>query len=79
MKRLANCPTVFKVGDAVVATDKIQRIDGRSTLRIGDRAKVSQVWRTTPESPQIIGLEIEGKMPMGDIVCYKNVPLRLLP
>lgn len=67
----------FKIGDIVEATKKIWRKDGRSELFPGDKAKVIEVWQTTPESPQIIGLEIEGKLPIGDLVCFENVPLRL--
>lgn len=73
-----NCSTKFKVGDIVEATGKIWRKDRRSELQPGDQAKVRDVWQTTPESPQIIGLEIKGKLPIGDIVCFENVPLRLV-
>lgn len=75
---LANCSTTFKVGDIVEATAKIRRRDGGSELKPFDRATVRSVWQTTSESPQIIGLEINGKLPMGDIVCFENVPLRLI-
>lgn len=68
----------FKVGDIVEATAKIWRKDGRSELQCGDHAKVREVFQATPESPQIIGLEIEGKLPIGDIVCFENVPLRIV-
>jgi hypothetical protein len=78
LKSTVNCSTKFKVGDIVEATGKIWRKDGRSELQPGDYAKVREVWQTTPESPQIIGLEIKGKLPMGGIVCFENVPLRLV-
>jgi hypothetical protein len=68
----------LKVGDTVEATGRIWRFDRRSELSPGDRATVSGVWQTTPDNPQIIGLEIEGKAPMGDIVCLENTPLRLV-
>jgi hypothetical protein len=68
----------LKVGDTVEATGRIWRFDRRSELSPGDRATVSGVWQTTPDSPQIIGLEIEGKAPMRDIVCLENTPLRLV-
>lgn len=77
MKDLKNCQIEFKEGDAVVATALITRVDKRSYLLPGERATVWQVWRTTQESPQIISLKIEGRAPMGDIVCFENVPLRL--
>lgn len=60
------------------ATANIQRKDGRSELQPGNQAKVREVWQKTPESPQIIGLEIKDKFPIGDIVCFENVPLRII-
>lgn len=72
------CKTKFKVGDIVEATAKIWRRDGGSELQPGDQAKVREVWQTTPDSPQIIGLEIKGKKPMSDIVCFEGVPLRIV-
>lgn len=68
--------TDFKVGDIVEATESIQRFDGSSHLAPGETAKVSYVWQTTPDSPQIIALEIKGRLPMGDIVCEENHPLK---
>jgi hypothetical protein len=73
------CSVKFKVGDIVEATGHIWRFDRRSELSPGARAKVSEVSQTTPASPQIVGLEIEGKPPMRDIVCLESVPLRLVP
>jgi hypothetical protein len=74
----APCLTEFRVGDIVEATATFRRKDGRSELRPGDEATVRAVWKTTPDSPQIIDLDIEGGLPMGDIVCFEHVPLRLL-
>ena len=74
----APCLTEFRVGDIVEATATFRRKDGRSELRPGDKATVRAVWKTTPDSPQIIDLDIEGGLPMGDIVCFAHVPLRLL-
>jgi hypothetical protein len=74
-----NCSTVFKVGDIVIATDEIRRVDGESTLRPGETARVSSVFRATPDSPQIIGLDLGNRMPMGDIVCFESGPLKLAP
>jgi len=65
----------LKVGDMVEATAKIWRFDRRSELLPGERAKVSSVFRVD-ENTQIIGLEIEGKLPMGGIVCNENTPVR---
>ena len=72
------CSAKFRVGDIVEATSKIWRKDGRTELQPGDKATVSSVWQTNPDSPQIICLDIKGKLPMGDIVCFENVPLRLV-
>jgi hypothetical protein len=74
----APCLTEFRVGDIVEATATIRRKDGRSELRPGDKATVRAVSKTNPDSPQIIDLDIEGGLPMGDIVCFAHVPLRLL-
>lgn len=68
----------FQIGDVVEATGRIWRIDRRSELQPGEQAKVREVFQATPESPQIIGLEIEGKLPMIDIVCTEHLPLRLI-
>jgi hypothetical protein len=74
----APCLAEFRVGDIVEATATIRRKDGRSELRPGDEATVRAVSKTNPDSPQIIDLDIEGGLPMGDIVCFAHVPLRLL-
>ena len=74
----APCLTEFRVGDIVEATATFRRKDGRSELRPGDKATVRAVSQTTPDSPQIIDLDIEGGLPMGDIVCFAHVPLRVL-
>jgi hypothetical protein len=74
---LKNCPITFKVGDVVIATKEIWRYDGRSTLRPGDKATVTHVYRVNPESAQIINIEPHVGLPMGDIVCFENVPLKL--
>lgn len=66
--------TNFKVGDVVIATEEITRKDFRSRLHRGEAAKITAVWRNNPESPQIVGVSIRNKMPMGDIVCYENHP-----
>lgn len=68
----------FCVGDIVEATDIIYRRDRRSILQRGDKVRVRTVWQTNSDSPQIIGLDIEGKLPICDIVCSESVPLRLV-
>lgn len=70
--------TTFNVGDIVEATTKIWRYDNRAELHPGDIARVRDVWQASPESPQIVGLDIEGKLPIGDIVCYETGPLCLV-
>ena len=69
---------LLKVGDIVEATDKIWRQDNRSILEKGYLARVSRVSQNNPESPQIIGLNIQGQFPMMDIVCFHDVPLRFI-
>jgi hypothetical protein len=76
-QRLQNMPS-FKVGDTVKATKTFMRQDGKSTLGIGETARVSGVYRRSLDAPQIISLDIDGKLPMGDIVCFADVPLELV-
>jgi hypothetical protein len=75
--RLHNMPR-FNVGDTVRATKKFMRQDGKSTLGIGETARVSEVYRRSLDAPQIITLDIDGRLPMGDIVCFADVPLELV-
>ena len=75
---MKNSETKFSVGSIVEATGEIRRVDGRCKLRTGDIAKVIDVRQSTPESPQIIRIELPNKMIMIDIVCYENVPLKIL-
>lgn len=68
----------FKVGDVVEATVGISRQDHRSHLDPGERATISQIWQTSEEDPQIVGVVIDGRLPMRDIVCRGNIPFRLV-
>ena len=65
-----------EVGDIVEALTEIRRKDGLAVLRVGDTAKVTTVWRTTPHSPQIIGIELKSGFSMTDIVCLSHFPVR---
>lgn len=69
-------PIVFHVGQTVRATGTITRVDNRCVVHAGDTAKVIQVWRSTPDAPQIIAIELPTGDRMIDIVCFDNVPLR---
>jgi len=60
----------------VEATQTITRFDRKWALLKGDRAKVFEAIRVTPEDPQIIGLEREDGKRMISIVCFENVPLK---
>lgn len=72
------CQTIFQVGDIVEATKPFSRVDKRCHLEIGETAKVIRVERTDPQSPQIIALETKSGLWLIDIVCFANVPLRLV-
>ena len=69
---------ILKIGDTVEATKLWRRMDSRSFLKVGERARVSSVFQKDSASPQIIGIEITGRLPMGDIVCFDDVPLKLV-
>jgi hypothetical protein len=73
-----NSTIFFSVGDVVEATLRIARADGKSRINTGDSARILRVWRTKPNSPQIVDLEIQGQLPITDIVCFENVPLRIV-
>lgn len=72
-----NNPVKFKVGDIVEATGTITRVDDLCALEAGDRAKVVSVFQSSPESPQVIGLEF-GNFQMKDVVCFDSIPLKLV-
>lgn len=74
----ALCATTFSVGDCVAATGFIIRKDQRAELKPGDRATVRSVVRVAPDRPQIIDLTLSDGSIMMDIVCFENVPLRLV-
>lgn len=73
-----NHPDTFKVGDTVEATDNIWRRDRKGFLRPGDQAKVLRVFRVSPSRPQIIDLEIGSGASIHDLVCFDDLPLKLL-
>ena len=75
---MKNFPIKFKVGDIVRATSMFSRKDNRSHLALGEFAEISSVYQPAENSPQIIGLKIKNRLPMGDIVCLENVPLELV-
>lgn len=73
-----HCPLTFFMGDVVEATRTIVRHDGCSILHPGDLARVLCVFRAAPHGPQIVALEIQGQLPIGDIVCFDDVPLKII-
>lgn len=67
---------MFKVNDIVEATRVINRIDRRSYLAIGETANIISVYED--DGHQIVGIEISGKKPITDIVCFNTkTPLKL--
>lgn len=61
---------MFNIGDIVKATRYIKRKDNKSLLNKGELAKIKLVFET--ENSQIVDIEIQGRLPMTDIVCVKN-------
>jgi len=66
----------FESGDIVVATVEIWRKDKKSRLMPGDKAKVSRVWKNKQGGLQILDVEIDGQLPMIDIVQDGDRPFR---
>lgn len=67
----------FKIGDIVEATNWIWRVDKKTVLKKGDKAEVYEIFQLDENSPQIINIKVEGKFPIGDLVCYDTLPLKL--
>ena len=61
---------VFHVGDTVIATKTIRRVDGRSHLDVGNKATVTSV--TRGNDCQILSVDILNSLPMCDVVCFDN-------
>jgi hypothetical protein len=73
---MKDCTKDFCSGDVVEATKLMWRHDHKSVLYPGQLAIVTQVFRLNPQHPQIIGLDIPDQMPMIDIVCDENAPVK---
>ena len=61
---------MFEAEDAVVATEEIVRADRQSILRVGERATITAVYGGLEH--QIVDVEIPGRLPMIDIVCFDD-------
>ena len=61
---------VFHIGDKVIATKTICRVDGRSFLDAGGKATVTSVYRGI--DCQILAVHPVGMLPMCDVVCLDN-------
>jgi len=67
--------TSFKIGDTVIATTDITRVNGLSTLKKGHRAKITNVFQKSIDHPQIVDIAVDYGLPIRDIVCYDLYPL----
>ena len=61
---------MFEVGDLVEATRKITRFDHMSLLNVGERARITSVFNG--ERCQVVNIEIQGRLPVIDIVCFED-------
>jgi len=68
----------YKVGDVVIATKEINRVDSRSHLSVDEKATITRVWKS--DTSCIIDISIAKRLPMSDIVCFDGqTPVKKQP
>ena len=69
---------MFTKGDRAKVLKQITRMDKRSTVMAGEEVTIACVYKCDDGETQIVGIKMDDRrMPMGDIVCFKEgSPLR---